>query len=204
MLKLVNGFKRLTDADLGVRATQIVTGMTGNPNFTAPSPSTGDVNSTVVSYFNALNACTDGDRQKIAVKQQVRDLLVDALHKWGLYVIMESGDDVAMALTSGFQIAKTPSASLPLVKPLAPILESGINVGELLSKAKPEAAAVAYLHQYATEAEMQAGQWQNRPCSKATCVISGLTPGIRYFCRIGVIGRKDQLVFSDVVSRVAA
>lgn len=107
-------------------------------------------------------------------------------------------------MTSGFQVAKTPSPAPPIPKPLAPVLEAGINPGDMIRKGKREAQALIYLHQYATEAELAQNHWQSQPCSKSTCVITNLVPGIRYFCRIVIVGRKEQIVYSDVVSRVAA
>ncbi len=107
-------------------------------------------------------------------------------------------------MTSGFQVAKVPSPAPPLVKPAAPVLESGINAGELLSKNKAIAGAVSYMHQYATEAEMNQENWKSVPTSKSSCVITGLVPGTKYYCRLVVVGRKGQIVYSDVVSRVAA
>ena len=204
MLKLVNGFDRAGDADLGIRSSEVVLAMTDNPNFPTPSPTVAEGSTIMGNFFTALGECKDGDRQKIAVKNQARKVLIDMLHKWGLYVLLESGEDVAKAMTSGYQVAKAPSPAPPVTKPLAPVLESGINGGEIVSKGKRQAGALVYLHQYATEAEMLAGHWASQPCSKATCVLSNLTPGVLYYCRIAIVARKEQLVYSDVVSRIAA
>ena len=204
MLKLVNGFAQMADPVLGTRASQIVIAMTGNLNFATPTPSVVEVTEVLANYMSALSNCTDGDRQKIAVKNQVREQLITMLHLWGLYVMLNCDNDVAVAMTSGFQVAKTPSPAPPIPKPLAPVLEPGINTGEMISKSKRVAQALVYLHQYATEAEMTADHWQSQPCSKSTCTLQNLTPGIRYYCRLVIVGRKDQLVYSDVVSRVAA
>ncbi len=55
MLKLVNGFDRLSDPDIGVRATQIVEAITNNSNFPAPSPAVPEANVILAAYFNALS-----------------------------------------------------------------------------------------------------------------------------------------------------
>ena len=112
--------------------------------------------------------------------------------------------DIAVALSSGYSIGKTPSPAPPLVKPEAPVLESGLNPGELISKGKPVAEAITYLHQYGTEAMVANNNWQSMPCSRSTCVLTNLTSGTKYFCRIAVVGRKEQLVYSDIVYRIAA
>ncbi|MEP7238869.1 MAG: fibronectin type III domain-containing protein [Ferruginibacter sp.] len=203
-LKLKNGFNEMADDTLLTRAYQIVTAMTGNDSFPTPTPSVADMETIVANFFEALSNCTEADRVKIAIKNQARKELIDALHKWALYVMLQSNDDVAVAMTSGFQIAKAPSPAPPLEKPVAPVLQSGINSGQLLSKNKRVLNAVSYVHQYATEAEMIQDNWKSVPYSKSSCVFTNLVPGTKYYCRLVVVGRKGQLVYSDVVSRIAA
>ncbi len=203
-LRLVNGFNQESDAGLSTRASQIVIAMTDNPNFTTPTPSVADVSEILGAYNTALGNCTEGDRQKIALKNQMRETLIEVLHVWGLYVVLNCGNDIAVALTSGFKVAKAPSPAPPLGKPSVPVIDFGINRGDMISKGKREAQALVYLHQYATEAEMQAGKWQTEHSSKSTAVISGLVPGTNYYYRIGIVGRKNQIVYSDVTSRIAA
>ena len=61
-------------------------------------------------------------------------------------------------MTSGFLAEPLPPAP-PLVKPAAPVLESGINAGELCEQKQGCApGAVHYLHQYATEARNEPGK----------------------------------------------
>lgn len=203
MLKLKNGFNEMADDVLQTRAYQIVTAMTGNVNFPAPAPSVDDMNGIVAAFFEALSNCTEADRVKIAIKNQKRKAVIAALHTWSLYVLLVSGDDATIAMTSGFQVAKIPSPAPPLLKPAAPVLESGINTGELLSKNKAVAGAVSYLHQYGIESEMTQQLWKSVPSSKSNCLITDLVPGTKYYCRLAVVGRKDQLVYSDIVSRIA-
>jgi len=67
-LKLKNGFKQMADAELETRAYQIVTNMTGNPNFPAPVPTVVEMEQTVTAFFTALSNCSEADRLKIAIK----------------------------------------------------------------------------------------------------------------------------------------
>lgn len=194
----------MSDDTLLTRAYQISTGMTNNPNFTTPIPSVVDVQTIVNEFFQAVNSCGDGDRVKIAIKNQKRQVLIDTLHSWALYVLLTSNNDVAVALSSNFDVAKTPAPAPPLEKPVAPALQGGLNPGEIVSKSPRLTGAVSYLHQYATEVAMAANNWQSIPYSKSTCVIAGLTPATKYYFRLAVVGRKGQLVYSDIVSRVAA
>jgi hypothetical protein len=96
----------------------------------------------VTAFFTALSNCSEADRLKIAIKNQKRDALIEALHQWAFYVLLMAKGDVAIALSSGYNIGKAPSPSPPLVKPEAPVIESGINPGELISKGKPVAGGI--------------------------------------------------------------
>jgi hypothetical protein len=203
-LRLKNGFKKMSDALLSVRTTQITTEMTGNANFPTPTPTLDEMLATAAGYNDALKNCADGGSELIAIKNAKREALIDALHLWALYVLLTANGNEAVAISSGFQIAKKPAPAPPLTKPEAPILLSGINPGELLVKGKRVAGSVSYVHQYATDGMMAKDNWLGLPCSKSSCVISGLTIGEKYNCRIVAIGRKDQVAYSDVVSRVAA
>jgi hypothetical protein len=119
-------------------------------------------------------------------------------------VLLTANGNEAVALSSGFQVVKKPTPTPPLAKPEAPVLQNGINPGELKFIGKPLPGAVSYLHQYATEAQMEQNNWQGVPCSKSSSILANLVPGTKYFCRIVAVGRKDQLAYSDIVSRIAA
>jgi hypothetical protein len=178
--------------------------MTDNQKFPTPVPPVPAVQQMAKDFSDALNLSADGSRLNIALKNQKRAILVDALHQWSRYVLFTANGDVATAVTSGFQIAKTPSPAPPISKPETPTIEAGVNPGELMSSVKAVLGAVTYLHQYATEEEMAQGNWQSVPCSKSLCLLTGLASGTKYYCRIAVVGRKGQLVYSDVVARIAA
>jgi|SRR5690242_2394323 hypothetical protein len=137
-----------------------------------------------------------------------------------LVFVTVKSQTVISPLTSGFQIAKAPGPTPPLAtdtsslevnktyllltKPATPSLQNGLNPGELISSVKAVAGAVSYLHQYATEAEMAQGKWNSVASSKSSCLLTALTSGTRYYCRIAAIGSKDQIVYSAVVDRIAA
>lgn len=194
----------MSDPLLETRSNQIVSSMKDNTNFSAPVPTVAQVEQMTSEFFDALSLCADGSRLNIAIKNQKREVLINALHQWSRYVLFTSNDDVSVALTSGFQIAKAPGPTPPLTKPATPSLQNGLNPGELISSVKAVAGAVSYLHQYATEAEMAQGKWNSVASSKSSCLLTALTSGTRYYCRIAAIGSKDQIVYSAIVDRIAA
>jgi len=83
-------------------------------------------------------------------------------------------------------------------------MENGPNPNELESKIKGVKGAVSYLYQYATDAMLAQDNWQSIPSSKTTCIITNLQPGVKYNLRVAAIGRRDQLMYSDTISRIVA
>ena len=201
---ITNGFPKLSDAELFTRASQIQAAMTGNVNFPKPDPTVAVMATIVKDFSDALKACRDRDRVKIAVKNQKREALINALHKWSAYVTFESKGNIAIALTSGFSVRKSPVPSPPLEKPTHYRVENGKNPGELISFVSRVAFAVSYLHQYADDEMLEADNWQSVPSSRITCVISNLKAGTRYHCRVAVLGTRGQVMYSDIAMRIVA
>lgn len=204
MLKLKNGFLQMSDSKVETRASQILTAMNGNVNFVNPKPSVAEMQLLVSAYSAALSVCTTGDRLRIAEKNQKRAALVDALHQWSYYVLLESNGDEAKAVSSGFEVAPDPAARPPLAKPKALVITNGVNSGELICKGKPVAGATGYLFEYTTLEGLTSNQWSSIPSTRTKQVIASLTRGTLYYCRIGALGVNNQLVYSDVTTRTAA
>lgn len=203
-LKLRNGFPRMSDARLLTRSMQIKTSMDGNANFPNAVPTIADMATCIENFSNAVTDCKSGDRVKIAAKNEIRQTLIRYLHQWSHYVLFESNGNQAKAATSGFDIAPARSPRPPLAKPKALVVSNGINTGELACKGKRVAGAVSYLFEYATLEEMTANSWNRLTSSKAQLVIPSLNRGTLYYLRIGAVGSRGQLVYSDVTSRTAA
>ena len=90
ILTITNGFAKLSDANLDLRANQILTAMTGNTNFEDPIPTLSALEDAIAAYADALFDCRDGDRLKVAIKNQKRDELIDILHLLADFVLFKS------------------------------------------------------------------------------------------------------------------
>ncbi|MDP4282956.1 MAG: hypothetical protein Q8891_00915 [Bacteroidota bacterium] len=131
ILKILNGFIRMSDPNLETKSNKILISMTENSCFPAPVPTVADMGVLIANFTTALSERKDGDRLKIAIKNQVREALVDALHLWSAYVLFQSAGDKVKAISSGFSIGKTPSPQPPIQKPENFRVEIGSNPGEL-------------------------------------------------------------------------
>src|SRR5258705_12990294 len=117
MNRLTNGFAKLSDAQLEVKAQFIITQM-DNAYFPTPDPALGDLQDALTDFKNAVIAAKTGNRLDAAIKTQKRDALVDLLHLEANYVQFIAKGDVVKLMTSGFTLAKQPAPAPGLTKPV--------------------------------------------------------------------------------------
>ena len=83
-------------------------------------------------------------------------------------------------------------------------MEYGEQPGELLVSVRTVKGAAAYLHQYSTDPLLAETSWKGMNSTASKCKLAGLTPGTTYYLRVAAIGAKDQVLYSDVASKMAA
>ncbi len=199
-LDITNGFEKLADPELETRGYQILTGVTDNPDyFPTPKPSLVEMGDIIANFWQALNDCKDGDRFKIAVKNQKRQGLIDALHLWAAYVLSQAAGDPVIALASNFSLRKAPSPRPPITKPENFSIVAGTNPFNLEGRVNRQAGVVSYIFQYAKDEMMAIGNWQGVPSTSTKCTIPGLESGVVYNCRVLAIGARNQVMISDVL-----
>ena len=203
LLKITNGFDRLPDAALMERSSFIYSNMEGNPSFPSPWPTMPDLLLLIQAFRQAVATAATGDRILIAEKRQKRFELVDALHVLGYYVLFASRGNAQIVLASGYELAKDASTSV-LLKPAMPKVENTDQDGQLLVRVKKVKGAIAYIHQYTTDPELKKESWTSVTTSAVKCKLTGLQPGSKYYIKVGAIGTRQQVMYSDVVSRIAA
>lgn len=199
ILSITNGFANMSDPKLETRAYQILTGMTNNPHFPAPNPTVEAMGTIIGEFFEALNDCKDGDRLKIAIKNQKREVVINSLHLWSPYVLSQSAGDEVIALTSNFKIRKTATRKPPIGKPENFSIVPGSNPLELEGRVNRVDGAISYIFQYAKDEMMALDNWQGVPNSVTKCIIANLESGIIYNCRVAAIGPRSQIMYSDII-----
>lgn len=204
VLRITNGFTRLSDSKLISRANAILQSMTSNSNFPTPSPTLAAFQTAINDFVTALSEAENGGNYDKAVKNQKRDELIDILHALGAYVLFTSSnlpDPFLAAKSSGFHVAKTGSPKvLGTVDNLQ--LSDGVNPGELAISFNTVAGSRAFVYLYTDDASLSETSWRVEVGTSRKVVLSGLESGKKYFVRIIAIGASDQKVVSDVVSRL--
>ena len=204
LLRITNGFGDWSDSALIQRANFIHDEITSRPTvFTTPVPSMAVVKTAIDDFSTALNAASGGSRVQITHKNLLRDDLVDKLHKLGYYVLFTSGGDAYIAEQSGFRIAKQGSPTV-VTPPSGLAVNNTTQSGNLMASVKRQSAAKSYMFQYTTDATLKEESWVTNTCTTSKCLITGLVPGTKYYIRVAVVGSNGQVLYSDVVNRIAA
>ncbi len=177
--------------------------MTANvTNFPEPDPALSDVTDAVDAFEAAAQAAENRDRVAIAYRNQLKAELVSMLRKLGSYVNMRANGNRAIALSSGFDVAKNLSPKPPITFVEAPILSGGVNAGGLTARTKRVAGARTYQYFINDDAHGPLGEWQLFATTRSRYNFSGLASGKRYYVKVAAVGIRNQRVFSEVSSYI--
>lgn len=201
-LRPINGFDNVSDAKLSQTASFIITKMTNNPNFVTPDPSLAEQQTALNEFDASVDAALTRDSDAVNTKKEKREALVNLLHLLTYYVLYTSQGNRAIAETSGLKFAKDPAPAADLTKPTNLKVVNSNQSGAMHVSIDAVKGGQAYMHQYTDDATLT--NWNTHTCTKRKCTIEGLTPGKLYYWRVGVVGPKDQVLYSDVISRVAS
>lgn len=201
-LKLITDYRRLTDSSLNFKAATVVNSLTGNADFPTTTPTLADFTVLQLAFADALGKTTSGDRQMIALKNQAKETLLDAMRQLATDINAQANGDKAMLISSGFDLGSTGdnSATLGALEDFK--LLDGVNSGELKFTCKKASNAVSYLIEYTDEIPTDATVWKTQPSSTRELTVRGLRSGVRIYGRVKAVGRKGQQINSEVLSRV--
>jgi len=186
-------------------AGAVVTGLTNNPAFPAPTVDLKAVQAAADELNAALVAQAGGGTAATAEKRNKQEALISLLRKLKHYVEDNCGNDPAVLLSSGFQTASTTRDRSPLANPSILSIDLG-NRGELLLKVSPIARAKCYEMQ---SAAIGAGNvpepWQNSGIfTSSRITVAALVPGTTYLFQMRAIGATGYTDWSNPVSRMCA
>lgn len=157
---ICKGTKHLTMTEMPVKAGTIVLGMRGNPYFPEAGPLVDEVERCAKAMAEANWACLDGGRIATANRKERRRELDRAITLLFAYVKGKSHSNVAMALSSGFELRKTPHTLPPLGQPENLRVERSEG-GHLTLRWTPLHGARIYEVFIQEEASMVEGVWQS-------------------------------------------
>ena len=198
--KVVTSFQRYKDTDLNQKAQHIVDSLTGNAHFPTPIPTLADVQTSITAYAAALAKAIDGSKQDTVLKNQARDMVETLLGKLALYVQLNSNDDPAIMLSSGFDISKPHAPIGVLPKPDGFYVLAGEEKGSIDLGLTAIAGAVSYQYEYTDAPVTATSNWTVTVNTAAAVTIHHLQSGKEYAFRVAGVGSDPARVYSDVIT----
>lgn len=171
----------------------------GNAAFPNPPEALDELEKEVPEFETSLIKAKSGDKEWIAIKNNKKAISLALLAQLAQFIIETSKGDRALILSSGFEDADEQTGK---AKPSIESLEVELGAaGEATVRAKVKKGAVAYMHQYATEAPGPNTVWHSVGHTTGNYTFTGLDSDKRYWFRVIAIGRQGQQAHSPVVSR---
>lgn len=168
------GFARTNAGKLIEFVRNIITLMTGNANYTTPSPTLATVATAVDQFESLVQEASNGDRIAIAARNASRAGLLSLVRQLASYVQGQCKGDLAILVTSGFKAIKQKSTSVIPVVPTNPRLTPGPNTGALTFRFGRGRNVSNFSIQLADDAD---GPWTDWGLSgKTRVLLDGLTP----------------------------
>ena len=185
--------------DLVIIGQRVIEKMENNPAFPTPPAALAELKKQLPEYQAALVNAKSRDSEMVAIKNNKKVIMLALLTELAMYVTVTCNNDRALILSSGFDV--TEELSNP-PRPAIEILEVQLGEpGEATVRVRKITGAIAFVHQYTTEAPGPNTQWVSEESSIRTYSFKGLTSDKRYWFRTIAIGRKGQKAYSPVVSR---
>lgn len=195
------GVSRMKGSEIVDKANYVVTKMTGNVNFTNPSPTLTAITAAATALTASSEAAKSGAHEAVQnAKLDLKNLrsLLGALAK---YVNSASVGDLSKALTSGFEAAKGHEPIVHLDAPTALRTVHNFKKGEVSLRWK----GVHGARLYQVYTETAPGVWMpTSMSSKASITISGLTSYKEYSFLVTARGAAGESAASDILTAVAA
>jgi hypothetical protein len=202
-LKITNGFNGMADLDFLGKVRFIVGQMMANgANFPTPDPSLASVTTLANEFEQTIQDAEAGGTFDKSVRDSKKAELIATMYNLGDYVLFQSKQDRLKAESSGFSVARDPSPKPPIEKPVGLSLTDGVNAGEIWLLFKSVANARSYMYQISLDPEDET-KWVSQHGTIRKNLFTGLESGKRYYVRVVAFGTNGQVVYSDVVSRIA-
>ena len=197
--------KKKTDAELGPYGESIVTAMTGNANFTTPTPALGAVTAKLASFNAAVAdsvAKINAARLATVVRETERSALETLLTQLAGYVEAATAGDEAKILSAGMQVRSALAPVGPLPAPLNLNATAGDNEGHIDLTWQPVAGSSSY--EVDCKLHTDAAAWERvKSVTASKLTVEGLNPGALYTFRVRAIGSAGAGPWSDEAVRRA-
>jgi hypothetical protein len=191
--------KKERQGELSTIAQCVIEKMENNPDFPDPPVALAMLKEALPEFRIALANAHGRDRIMMSIKDDKKKIVLNLLAELAEYVAITSKGDRTLILSSGFDVA---DENRGMMTPAIEILDVELGPpGEATTRIKNVTAAIAYMHQYATEPPGANTVWTSVGSCKGYYTFRGLQSDKRYWFRVIAIGRVGN-GNSPVVTRV--
>jgi hypothetical protein len=202
-LKITNGFTEMTDIDFLGKVRFVLQQMTINAvNFPSPDPDLATITTLANEFERDIQEAEAGGSYDRSVRDNKKQELIDNMHYLSNYVLFVAKGRRLIAESSGFTITKEKSPKPPIEKPVQLVLTDGINARELQLLFAKVHGAKSYMYQISTDPSDET-KWITAYGTVRKNLFTRLESGKKYYVRVVALGTKGQIVYSDVVARIA-
>jgi len=181
----------------------IVTMMTGNPDFLTPTPALKKVTDAINALKDAYEAALDGSRKAKALQRARLADLIAIMSLLAAYVQDASGGDEVIILGAGMSVRKTPTPRpLPEVPQNVRILLNE-KTGEFSLAWNPSKYADYYVLETSTTPDVEESWTFAANSARATTIVLKGLPSLKIsWVRIAAANYRGQSAWSETASKV--
>ena len=196
MAKAKLGLSGMTPEEVIELTNQIVTMMTGNPNFGTPNPPLATITTqknltiTSITGYDTAKAATD---TALVTRDASVTTLKNLLTQLAGYVENVSAGDAVKIQSAGISVRASSTAPVgPMTQVLELVLSEGDFEGTLDVVWKPVRGAVSYEIQISADPPTPTGWIAKMTASKSSATMVGLTSGAKVWARVRAIGADNK------------
>jgi hypothetical protein len=189
-------------SNIALTAGRVIEKMEHNEDFPNPPAALEELKKVLPQYRQALVNALSRDRYTMAVKDELKEVVLGLLQELAEYVTETCKGDRTKMLSSGFDVNsingsgnKLPPAVEKLEVELGPF-------GEATTRVRHITNAIAFVHQFTTEPPSFNTRWFGEGSSQNTYTFRGLDSGKKHWFRVVAIGYYGKRGYSPVICKI--
>ena len=200
MSRILTKYKKC-QSDIYLTAACVVEKMYNNPTFSDAPVALKKLKKVLPKFQTGLANAAGRDKHMVAIKNNLKAIVLDLLDELALYVIKISKGDRTIILGSGFDAGK--ERRKIGIAPSIGVLEVELGPpGKATVTARNVIGTRAYVHEYTTEPPGLNTIWISQGGTEKRYTYEGLISEKRYWFRVVAIGSRQRKAYSPVVSKV--
>jgi hypothetical protein len=201
MNRITTRYKKY-QSDIAPTGERVVEKMENNENFPDPPAALEELKKVLPEFRQALVNALSRDRYLMAVKDELKEVVLGLLQELTDYVTETCKGDRTKMLSSGFDVNSINGNSNKLPPAIGKLkVELGPS-GEAVTRVRDITNAIAFVHQFTTEAPNFHTRWFGEGTSQNSYTFRGLDSGKRHWFRVVAIGYYGKRGYSPVICMI--